>query len=51
MPTMIDRMTVNWQGQHELMEADKFRKIVGARAINRTIKQLIREFMLKGERP
>lgn len=50
MATMIDRMTVNWQGEHEIGLALQFRQTVGARGINKTIKELIREF-LKTRKP
>ena len=45
MATTVDRMTVNWQGEHEVSQAQQFRRKAGERGINKTIKELIRNFL------
>lgn len=51
MATVIDRMTINWQGEHEVEEAKRFRILVGERNINKTLKAMIREFIKRKGQP
>lgn len=46
MATWFDRMTVNWAGEEEIKVAQEFRRTVGERNINKTIKELIRMFLM-----
>ena len=51
MKTVIDRFSVIWSGEHEVGQAQEFRKKVGDRKLNTAIKRLIVKFLTENGKP
>ena len=41
----MDRMTINFSGEHECRQAAELRRVLGYRGVNHVLKQLIADYL------